>query len=508
MRVNKRFRDDPLNLLATGITVVGLLIVAAFFVMRASTPSDGARMVITDPVWQNESVVVTLWDAPPGGTSGRFEILEVNGVKVPDLVQSAFYLQANPDLQATYQATNTIIYTARRTEYDPDAERGDPSQTVYLQANLQPFPWDKWLTRNWLVILSTVGCFVICVGVFSTRPNETSSRAMLLWVPGLFASQVMYSMGLQIGDFVNPINLWWYMLAASAGYILTLIALLRFAFEFTRPPENVRIMLSNRRSILFSYAAPFIFFIGYLVIQWIIDPVALHWFAKWRVATAIIAGACIGLSLIVAMWSYLKTRDYRTRQKVRWIVYTGGVVGMLNMLLITLPALFIRRPLANLTVASVLFFVFALGIAYAILRYRYLEVDVIINRTLVAGVITAALALFYLAALLVVQRVFGDDIDRQQGSDIVLVATTLIGVALFTPIRNAAQKLVDRVFYRDKFESQRRITHFTASLRNDEYANMEKLSQDLVGVAGKVAHTPRVSLWLRDVPRPPAEVER
>jgi hypothetical protein len=140
-------------------------------------------------------------------------------------------------------------------------------------------------------------------------------------------------------------------------------------------------------------------------------------------------------------------------------------------------------------------------------RYGYLEVDVIINRTLVAGVITAILVLFYLGALLVVQRVFGDEIDRQQGSDIVLVATTLIGVALFTPIRNAAQKIIDRVFYRDKFDAQRRITRFSASLRNDEYANMERLSQDLIHVAGAVARTPRAGLWLRDVQQTP-EVER
>jgi len=505
MRVKKRFRDDPLNLLATGVTLFGLLVVAAFFVMRAVTPSDGTRMVITDPVWQSEGVVLTLWDAPPGA-SGRFEVIAVNGITTTRLVQQAFYLQPIPELQAVYQAGNTVIYSARRTNYDPDVERGDPSQIIFLQATLQPFPWDKWFSRNWLIVLATICTAVICIGVFITRPNETTSRAMLLWVPGLFASQVMYSLGLQIGDFVNPLNLWWYMLTASAGYILTLIALLRFAFEFTRPPENMRLVLSNRRSILISYAAPFIFFFVYLAVQWVNDPIALHWFGKWRIATAIIAGACIGLSLIVAMWSYLKTRDYRTRQKVRWIVYTGGVMGVLNILLITLPALLIRRPIANLTVAALIFFTFALGIAFAILRYRYLEVDVLINRTLVAGVITASLALFYLAALLVVQNVFGQAVNRQQGSDIVLVATTLIGVALFTPIRNAAQRIIDRVFYRDKFESQRRITHFSASLRNDEYANMEKLSQDLIGVAGLVARTSQAGLWLRETP--PAEADR
>lgn len=505
MRSRTHFRDDPLNVLAAGVALAGMLIVISFFVLRAITPSDGARMVITEPVWQRESVVLTMWGAPPGGTSGRFEILAVNGVSMTDLAQSAFFLRPISDLQAAYRAGNTVIYSARRTQFDPDAERGDTSQIMFVQSTLQPFPWDKWFASNWLIILVTLGSIIICVGVFITRPGETTSRAMLLWVPSLSASQVMYSLGLQIGDFANPINLWWFMLTASGGYILTLIALLRFAFEFTRPPENMRIVLSNRRSILFSYAVPYIFFFVFLTIQWMADPVALHWFSKWRIATAIIAGVCIALSLAVAIWSYIKTRDYRTRQKIRWIVYTGGLVGVLSILLISLPALFIRRPLANLTVASVLFFVFTLGIAYAILRHRYLEVDVIINHTLVAGVITAVLAVFYLAALVVVQQLFGDALDRQQGSDIVLVATTLIGVALFTPIRNTAQKIIDRVFYRDKFQSQRRIAQFSADLRNDEYARMDKLSQDLIGVAATVARTPHAGLWLRNVSRTPAE---
>ncbi len=509
MMEKQRSHNDSLNRLAAGVAMASALIAMSFFVLRANTPSDGARMVITEPVWQRESVVLTLWDAPPSDTSGRFEILAVNGVSMADLVQSAFFLKPNPDLQAMYRVGNTVIYTAKRTNFEPDVERGDANQLMFLQAKLQPFPWDKWFSRYWLIILVTAGSAAICVGVFITRPNETTSRAMLLWVPSLFASQVMYSLGLQIGDFAaQPINLWWFMLTASAGYILTLTALLRFSFEFTRPPERMRLMLSNRRSILFSYAVPYIFFFGFLLVQWVNDPVALHWFAKWRAATAIIAGACISLSLGVAIWSYVKTRDHRTRQKIRWIVYTGGLVGVLSQVLIALPALLIRRPIANLTDASVLFFVFTLGIAYAIVRHRYLEVDVIINRTLVAGVITVALALFYLAALLVVQRMFGAALDRQQGSDIVLVATTLLGVALFTPIRNTAQRIIDRVFYREKYQSQRRIAQFNADLRNDEYARMDKLSHDLIGVAAAVAHTPHAGLWLREVPRLPADAER
>lgn len=499
------FAQDPLNWMALSVVIVGLALVAGFFVLRANTPSDGARMIITNDVWGDAGVVITPWESVLGVEQSSVEVLTVNGVRVSDLAQAAMTGQPNA-IQADYVMGKEVQYVARRAARDQPANASAGSvgrpQGMLVQAMLRRFPFDVWFAQNWLLIAATVGCLVIAGIVFIRHPSDRTTRAMVLWVPGLFASQIMYSLGVQIGDFVFPLNLWWFMVTASLGYILVLVALLRFAFEFTRPPERVAMALRSSGAIVASYVVPYAFFFGFLIWQWLADPNALRWFGKWRTATGLIAVASISLSLLVAAWSYVKTNDFATRQKIRWIVYAGGVVGLVNVLLNSLPALLIRRPIASLTTLSVLFFIFQLAIAYAILRYGYLDVDLFINRTLVAGLMSAALALAYFAMLIVAQVLFERVIPSRQGrTDVVIVITTLIGIALFNPVRAMAQRLVDRVFFRQKYEAARLITAFTSALRDDAYADMDRLTSDLLMVTRDVARSTQTGLWLRDITR-------
>lgn len=489
--------------MALGVVVLGLALGIGFFVLRANTPSDGARMIITNDVWGDGGVVITPWESLLGPDQSSVEVLTVNGVRVSDLVQAAVAGQSN-SLQADYRLGKEVQYVARRAVRDqpPNAGGVQRPKAMLVQAKLRPFPFDVWFAQNWALIFATLGGFVIAGIVFFRHPSDRTTRAMVLWVPATFASQIMYSLGVQIGDFVYPLNLWWFMLTASLGYILVLVALLRFAFEFTRPPERVALALRNSRSIVASYVVPYAFFFGFLIWQWLADPNALHWFGTWRTATGLIAIACISLSLVVAAWSYVKTKDFATRQKIRWIVYAGGVIGLVNVLLNSLPALLIRRPITSLTTLSVLFFIFQLTIAYAVLRYGYLEVDLFINRTLVIGVMSVLVALFYFGALIVAQMLFERVIPSRQGrSDIVIVVTTLIGIALFNPVRAVAQRLVDRVFFRQKYEAAQRIASFTSALRDDAYADMDRLTSDLLTVTRTVARSTQTGLWLRDITR-------
>jgi hypothetical protein len=535
METRQRFRADPLNWLALFVVILGFVLIGAFFVLRANTPSDGTRMVITDPVWQDDGVVVTRWERNPDGLNERFEIVRVEGVPIADLAQAAVTGQPLPglaDLQRNYRFdTNVdsdtgendvdVVYEARRALRDDSIQELRQRQLIPLPTRLGAFPWGAWAQQNWLVIASSIGCLAIAAFVFYKRPSDRTTRAMILWVPGLWASQVMYSLGLQVGDFIYPLNLWLFMITASLGYILTLVGIVRFAFEFTRPPDRMVPVLRNSRSIVATFLIPYAFFVLFLAWQWVIDPHALRWFSKWRSATAIIAVACIGLALLVSGYSYWKSKDFATRQKVRWIVYTGGLVGAISIAVVSAPALLIRRPLTDLALPSVLFLVFELAIAYAVFRYGYLELDVIVNRTLVVGVISAVLALLYFGALIVVQLLFGDTMSNslsdtasnatsdtmlslQGRSDVVIVLTTVIGIALFNPIRRTSQYLVDRVFYRSKYEASKRIARFTSALRDDAYADMGTLTADLLEVTHSVARPDGIGLWLRE-PSAPGE---
>src|SRR5579884_373761 len=100
----------------------------------------------------------------------------------------------------------------------------------------------------------------------------------------------------------------------------------------------------------------------------------------------------------------------------------------------------------------------------AILRYRLYDIDVLINRTLIYGVLTAALVLAYAICVLVLQYLLS---GLTGGSQVAIVVSTLAIVVLFQPLRRRIQRIIDRRFYRTKYDAARALEKFSATLRNE-----------------------------------------
>jgi hypothetical protein len=130
----------------------------------------------------------------------------------------------------------------------------------------------------------------------------------------------------------------------------------------------------------------------------------------------------------------------------------------------------------------------------AIVRHRLYDIDVVINRTLVYGSLTAVLALVYFGGVTATQALFRYLTGQEQLPQLVIVASTLLIAGLFSPLRRRIQSFIDRRFYRSKYDAAKTLEGFSTKLR--EETDLEALRGDLEGVVRETMQPAHVSLWL------------
>ena len=143
-----------------------------------------------------------------------------------------------------------------------------------------------------------------------------------------------------------------------------------------------------------------------------------------------------------------------------------------------------------LVIASVVGLPVAVGIA--ILRYRLYNIDLLLNRTLVYGALTAVLAAVYFGSIVLFQALFRAFTGQE--SQVAVVVSTLAIAALFTPLRLRIQSFIDRRFYRRKYDARKTLEAFSAKLRIE--TDLDALSSELIDVIRETMQPTRVSLWL------------
>jgi K+-sensing histidine kinase KdpD len=133
-----------------------------------------------------------------------------------------------------------------------------------------------------------------------------------------------------------------------------------------------------------------------------------------------------------------------------------------------------------------------LSIGISILRHQLYNIDVLINRTLVYATLTALLALIYFGLIFALQDLLGGII--KSNNDVVIVISTLSIAALFQPLRARIQRVIDRRFYRQKYDAARTLAAFSATLRDE--VDLHQLREHLVTVVEETVQPTHVSLWL------------
>ena len=183
------------------------------------------------------------------------------------------------------------------------------------------------------------------------------------------------------------------------------------------------------------------------------------------------------------------------REQIKWVAYAGALAGGASLPTYTVLEAVNLRWLQMVGHVPALVGIVGVptAVGIAITRYRLYEIDILINRTLVYGLLTATLVALYFGVILVLQRLFV--VLTGEKSTLAVVASTLLIAALFTPFRRRIQRVVDRRFYRRKYDARKTLEAFSAHLRND--TDLETLSDELVGVVRETMQPAHVSLWLR-----------
>jgi len=200
----------------------------------------------------------------------------------------------------------------------------------------------------------------------------------------------------------------------------------------------------------------------------------------------------VALSLFVR----LRRASGVERQQIKWFAYavaatiSGIVFAYMIPETVDTPLWFDRAGFTlNIAVTPAI----PVSMGIAILRYRLYDIDLLINRTLVYGSLTATLVALYFGGIVVSQRLFVALTGER--STLAVVASTLLIAALFNPLRRRVQGFVDRRFYRRKYDATHTLAAFNARLRDE--TDLNALRNDMVGVATRTMQPAHVSLWLR-----------
>ena len=219
----------------------------------------------------------------------------------------------------------------------------------------------------------------------------------------------------------------------------------------------------------------------------------------------LITGGLYVALIVSQVYRYSRVSTPVQRQQTKWIVLgVAAVVGFyigIFVIYLLVPSLQIPNSLGavigNLVLVNILYTVVGLliplSIGFSILRYRLYDIDVLINRALVYGSLTALLALLYFGLIVALQALFQGLFH--QNNAVAIVVSTLVIAALFQPLRHRIQAIIDRRFYRRKYDAVRMVAAFSATLRNE--VDLTQLSEHLIAVVEETMQPAHVSLWLR-----------
>ena len=177
------------------------------------------------------------------------------------------------------------------------------------------------------------------------------------------------------------------------------------------------------------------------------------------------------------------------REQIKWLFYVFGIFVALLLV-----GLFFSDEKWYGILLDISFLTIPLAIGVSILRYRLWDIDILIRRTISYAILTITLGLSYLGSVILLQGIFNRMFAGS--SQVVIVFSTLLIAALFTPLRRRIQAAIDRRFYRQKYDAAQALAEFSAAARQE--VKLERISGSLVGLVEQTIQPEAIWLWIRE----------
>ena len=331
--------------------------------------------------------------------------------------------------------------------------------------------------------------FLIAVLIFWRKSNDwlalLTSIALICIPYVVFFGGILYSL-----KFPAP---WgdWYL---AADGLITFLGLLSIPLLLLVFPDG---QIQPRRSVKLVKWLFAILFIAGLIPQ--TDESDIAFYAWFLLSFDFVLLLLIGITGQV--YRYLRISTPIQRQQTKWILFSilvnlFWVIFLVfrvdNQLRFTAASLY---GLFDLHASLVLVGLIPISVAISVLRYHLYNIDVLIRRTLVYGILTAILALIYFSGVTLLQSLFSE--VSGMSSTLAIVLSTLAIAALFNPLRKRIQNGIDRRFYRQKYDAEKTLSAFAAVARDE--TDLEALSEELLRVVEETMQPESASLWLREI---------
>ncbi len=207
-----------------------------------------------------------------------------------------------------------------------------------------------------------------------------------------------------------------------------------------------------------------------------------------RDASLFLMPLCFVLSALSMIVRFRRSTG-EERQQIKWFVTAAALLALVFPLSLIVSSGLIQD------LVTLLFAGLPLAVGVAILRHRLYDIDLVINRALVYGSLSAMLAGLYLGGVATTQTIFRLLTGQEQQPQLAIVASTLVIAALFNPLRRRIQSFIDRRFYRRKYDARRTLEAFSATLRDE--TDLHALNGELTRVVRETMQPTHVSVWLR-----------